>query len=263
VKALGADVPVKTLDGRESCDVLYFTDSMTAYDDRAQDIARSTARVLSAVGVDFGILGSLEKDSGHEVRRFGEELLFTDLREVNSAAIRKSRAKQIVTSDPHAFNALKNDYAGIPPVAHTSQLLARAIRSGDLRFKSTEAPEAVCVYHDSCYLGRHNGIYDAPREVLDAVPALKRVEMARSMDRSFCCGGGGLNLFYEPREEKRMAHVRIDMAMEAGADLIVTACPFCLVHFEDGIKTMGLEGKMAVIDLMELVDRQLQRTEVG
>jgi Fe-S oxidoreductase len=259
IKGLREDVPVKILDKRERAEVLYFTDSITAYDDRIQDIARSTARVLYAAGIDFGILGRLERDSGHEVRRFGEELLFMDLREANTEAIRSAGAQKIITSDPHAFNALKNDYAGIPPVEHASLVLARCIRSQRLRFNPLEKPDAIFTYHDSCYLGRHNGIYDAPREVLDAVPGLKRVEMRRCRDRSFCCGGGGLNLFYEPVEEKRMAQVRIDMAGEAGVDVIVTACPFCLVHFEDAVKTMGLEGKMTVIDLVELVDRQLRR----
>jgi len=115
----------------------------------------------------------------------------------------------------------------------------------------------IYTYHDSCYLGRHNGIYEAPRTVIDAIPGLKRVEMARCRDRSFCCGGGGLAMFYEPTEEKRMGQVRVDMARQAGANVIVTACPFCLVQIEDGIKTSGLEGEMEVIDLVELINDHL------
>ena len=115
----------------------------------------------------------------------------------------------------------------------------------------------VYTYHDPCYLGRHNGIYDDPRDVLDAIPGLQRVEMKRCRDRSFCCGGGGLALFYEPKEEQRMGVRRVRMAAEAGANVIVTACPFCMVNIEDAIKVAGMEGKMTAIDLAELVDRQM------
>jgi Fe-S oxidoreductase len=115
----------------------------------------------------------------------------------------------------------------------------------------------VYTYHDPCYLGRHNQLYDDPRRVLDAIPGLKRVEMLRSGDRSFCCGGGGLMLFYEPEEEQRMGVLRVEMAAKAGANVIVTACPFCLVNMEDAIKVAGLEGKMEAIDLCELVASHL------
>jgi Fe-S oxidoreductase len=122
-----------------------------------------------------------------------------------------------------------------------------------------EKPDAVYTYHDPCYLGRHNEIYDAPREVLDAIPGLRRVEMERSRDRSFCCSGGGLMLFYEPEEEERMGVLRVKMAAKAGATVMVTACPFCLVNMEDAIKIAGLEGKLEAIDLAELVERHLEK----
>ncbi len=118
---------------------------------------------------------------------------------------------------------------------------------------------AVFTYHDPCYLGRHNQVYDEPRNVLDAIPGLKRVEMSRCRDRSFCCGGGGLMLFYEPKEDQRMGVKRVQMAAEAGANVIVTACPFCMVNMEDAIKVAGMEGKMSAIDLAELVDQQIVR----
>jgi Fe-S oxidoreductase len=117
----------------------------------------------------------------------------------------------------------------------------------------------VYTYHDPCYLGRHNQVYDDPRDVLDAIPGLKRVEMTRCRDRSFCCGGGGLMLFYEPQEDERIGVKRVRMAAEAGANVIVTACPFCMVNIEDAIKVAGMEGKMTAIDLAELVDQQLVR----
>jgi Fe-S oxidoreductase len=234
-------------------------DSISSYDDRIQEIARSTARVLAAAGIDFGILGKAEKDSGHEVRRFGEEMLFQELRDQNTEAIEQSGAARIVTADPHAFNALIKDYSGLPPVEHISQTLARAVHENLIRLKAAEDDGRIYTYHDPCYLGRHNGIYDIPRQVIDAIPGLRRVEMERCRDRSFCCGGGGLMLFYEPIEETRMGKLRVEMAKEAGANVIVTACPFCMVNIEDAIKTSGLEGEMTAIDLSELIDQHLER----
>ncbi|MGD8542202.1 MAG: (Fe-S)-binding protein [Desulfobacteraceae bacterium] len=252
----GVDVPV--LDGsRNGVGTLYFVDSFTSYDDRMQAIGRSTARILSAAGIGFGILGKDEKDSGHEIRRFGEEMLFQDMRAQNTAAIQAAGVKRIVTSDPHAYNALKHDYRDLPPVEHISQVIARAAASGKLPLRPLAETGKLYTYHDPCYLGRHNGLYDDPRRALDAIPGLRRVEMLKSRDRSFCCGGGGLNLFYEPEEEQRMGVMRVEMAKKAGATVIVTACPFCLANIEDAIKVAGLEGQLEAIDLCELVDRQL------
>jgi Fe-S oxidoreductase len=253
------EMEVRLLDGGESAEVLYFVDSMTSYDPRMQQIARDAARLLDWAGLDYGILGKAEKDSGHEVRRFGEEMLFQKLREENTEAIAESGVKRIVTADPHAYNALSKDYQGLPPVEHISQTLQKALATGGLRFKPVTEPGLVFTYHDPCYLGRHNGLYEAPRQVLDAIPGLKRVEMARCRDRSFCCGGGGLMLFYEPVEEARMGQKRVLMAKEAGANVIVTACPFCLANVEDAIKTSGLEGQMRALDLVELAALQARR----
>jgi Fe-S oxidoreductase len=146
-------------------------------------------------------------------------------------------------------------------VEHISQMIAREVKSGNIQFTAVESNRDVYAYHDPCYLGRHNQIYDDPRQVLDAIPGLKRVEMQRSRDRSFCCGGGGLMLFYEPKEDERIGVKRVQMAADAGANVIVTACPFCMVNIEDAIKVAGMEGKMTVIDLTELVDQQMVRQE--
>ncbi|MEJ2168080.1 MAG: (Fe-S)-binding protein [Desulfobacterales bacterium] len=258
-KDMAEDSPVKVLEKAQSAETLYFVDSISSFDDRMQEIARATARILNAAGIDFGILGKDEKDSGHEVRRFGEEMLFQDLKDQNTEAILNSGVKNIVTADPHAYNALKKDYQGLPPVEHISQTILRHLKSGKIRLKKVADAGKTYVYHDPCYLGRHNELYDDPRQVIDSIPGLKRIEMeGNCRDRSFCCGGGGLMLFYEPEEEQRMGVLRVEMAKKAGADVIVTACPFCLVNIEDAIKVAGLEGELEAIDLCELVAEHLE-----
>jgi len=251
-KELPEGVQVKDL-AEENSETLYFVDSITSYDDRMQAIGAATATILSRAGIDVGILGKNEKDAGNEARRFGEEMLFQTLKEMNTDTIIDSGVKHIVTADPHAYNALKNDYDGLPPVEHISQFIARNIKSGTIHLKSANGNGKIYTYHDPCYLGRHNDVYDAPRAALDAIAGLTRVEMERCRDRSFCCGGGGLMLFYEPEEEQRMGVLRVEMAAKAGANVIVTACPFCLVNMEDAIKVAGMEGQMEVIDLAELI----------
>jgi Fe-S oxidoreductase len=257
-KDFAENFKVKVLGNEVRAETLFFVDSVTSFDDRIQEIGRSTAAILNAIGIDFGILGPAEMDSGHEVRRFGEEMLFHQLRDKNIKAISAARVKRLVTADPHAYNALKKDYVGLPEVEHISQVIAHALSAEKIRLKPFTEEGKIFTYHDPCYLGRHNGLYDIPRNVIDSIEGLNRVEMEKHCrDRSFCCGGGGLYLFYEPIEEKRIGQIRVEMAVEAGANVIITACPFCMINLEDAVKTSGFEGKIEVIDLVELVDRQL------
>ncbi|MCF8067964.1 MAG: (Fe-S)-binding protein [Desulfobacterales bacterium] len=257
-EAFKAECEVKVLEKGVEAETLYFVDSISSYDERMNSIARSTAKILKAAGVDFGILGKQEKDSGNEVLRFGEEFLYQDLKTQNIDAIVESGVKEIVTADPHALNALKNDYKLDLPVKHISQVISREIAYNKVQLKPVEDSEKIYTYHDPCYLGRHNGIYDNPREAIDAIPGLKRVEMDKHGDRSFCCGGGGLMLFYEPEEEVRMGVLRVKMAHDAGANVIITACPFCMVNIEDAIKVAGFEGEMEAIDFSELIANHIK-----
>jgi len=246
-------VPVKILDEGDEVDVLYFVDSYASFDPQIQQIAMAIVKGLHAAGVSFGILGPNESDSGHQVRRLGEEGLFQFLVEQNTEAFKTIRFKEIVTTDPHAFNTLKKDYPGALTVKHYTEFFLSLIESGRLKPSKSLDNSDVYTYHDPCYLGRHNGIYDAPRKILASIPGIKTVEMERTRDRSFCCGGGDINLWYDiEQEEMRMGERRVDMAHEAGATVMVTACPFCLLNFDDAIKTSGLEGQMRVVDLMEL-----------
>ncbi|MCB2189991.1 MAG: (Fe-S)-binding protein [Deltaproteobacteria bacterium] len=260
-KELAEEFEVPTAAQKQPVDTLYFVGSVSSYDERMQAIAQATARVLHGLGVDFGVLGKNESDAGHEVRRFGEEFLFLALRDANTQAILNSSAARIVTADPHDYNALKNDYSGIPPVMHMSQVLSQVLENGALALEQGPHAGKTVVYHDPCYLGRHNGLYDEPRRVIDAIPGLRRVEMeGNCRDRSFCCGGGGLALFYEPEEEERIGVARVRMAEQCGAQVIVTACPFCLANLEDALKIAGLDKEMEALDLMELVGLHLPRS---
>jgi Fe-S oxidoreductase len=251
----GAGCGVRPLQPGDEAEILFFTDSCAAFDPRLQATAQAFGRVLAAVGEDVGTLGVDEVDSGHEARRMGEEGLFEALRDQNLEALEDRTFDRVVTTDPHAFNALRHDYGLEQPVRHHSQLLAELVRNGRLSLRDAD-DDRVYTFHDPCYLGRHNGEYDAPREVLNGL-GVRTVEMERSRNRSFCCGGGSLYLFYEGESETRMGEARLEMAEEAGADVVVTACPFCLINLEDALKTTGREGRMEVVDLAELVERFL------
>jgi Fe-S oxidoreductase len=242
----------------EETDVLFFVDSYGSFDPRVQAVAGAVVRGLHRAGVSFAILGPREKDSGHQVRRLGEEGLFQLLLEENVATLQTVRFRRIVTTDPHAFNTLKNDYPGHLPVFHYTQFFYELIREGRWRPENSVDSGRLYTYHDPCYLGRHNGVYREPRDMLDRIPGLRRVEMARCRDRSFCCGGGDVNLWHEIEgEAERPAARRLRMARETGADVVVTACPFCLLNLEDAVKTAGLDSELEVVDLMELLGKTL------
>jgi Fe-S oxidoreductase len=258
IKDVGG-VDIRVVNPGDAVDVLFFVDSYGAFDPRIQSVAAAIAKVFHRAGLDFGILGAKEKDSGHQVRRLGEEGLFELLREENTETLSSVRMKRIVTTDPHAFNCLKKDYSLPVEVSHYTQVLWELIRTRKLTPKGPTAQGPTATYHDPCYLGRHNAVYDAPREIIKAIPGLRFVEMKRCRDRSFCCGGGDVSLWHEIEgEQVRMAQKRLDMALDTGADLIVTACPFCLIHLEDAVKTRNMEGRIKVTDLMELFSSTIE-----
>lgn len=249
---------VQELQPGDSTELLFFVDSCGSFDPRIQEISKSFARILDRCGVEFGILGKDETDSGNEIRRLGEEGLFEQVASKNIEAFQAREFRQIVAFDPHAFNVIRNDYPVRFPVEHASRLMARFLEQGRITLKGDYLGGRVVTYHDPCYLGRHNGIYSEPRAVLGSIPGMRLREMERSFTRSFCCSGGGPLLWYENEEEKeRMGERRVKMAEEIGAQVIVTACPFCLINLEDAVKTTGNEGKIEVIDMVELVDRYL------
>ncbi|HUX77284.1 MAG TPA: (Fe-S)-binding protein [Anaerolineae bacterium] len=242
---------------QEGCEVLFFVGCTPAYDLRAQSSTRALARALKAAGVDFGTLGTDESCCGNEVRRMGEVGLFEMLVEENGELIRSVGASRMVTISPHCFNTFKNEY-GLDEmeVLHYTQLVAELIEQGRLEF-SKEVNKTV-TYHDPCFLGKQNHVYDEPRAILKAIPGLKLVEMDRSRERSLCCEGGGGRMWAEGTNlEERLAFQRVREAAETGAEILAVACPFCLLTLEDAVKVRGLDGQLQVMDIMELVDLAL------
>jgi Fe-S oxidoreductase len=241
---------------KEAVEYLWFVGDYASYDPRCEDITKKTARVFAQAGLDFGLLYEAERNAGNDVRRVGEEGLFELLRDKNQQAFGKAQFKKIVTTDPHTYHTLKNEYpwnGNRPEVQHYTEVLDGLIQAGKLPLKKPLAGRVT--YHDPCYLGRYNGVYDAPRRVLRAL-GLEVVELPRCRDRSFCCGAGGGRIWMEDTEkvQERPAENRIREAVAlAGVPTFVVACPKDLAMFRDAVKTTGNEGKLVVKDLAELV----------
>jgi Fe-S oxidoreductase/nitrate reductase gamma subunit len=249
---------------KESVDVLWFVGDYASFDPRSQNVSRSLARIFRAAGLDFGILYEGESNSGNDVRRVGEEGLFEALAEYNVATLEECDFNRIVTSDPHSLNTLRNEYPelisedlrGSWRVMHHTELLLELIEQGRLPLKGRS--EYTVTYHDPCYLGRHNGGYDAPRQILERL-GCTLVEMPRNRDNSFCCGAGGGRIWIpdEPGVE-RPSENRIREAMSLGElDYFVVSCPKDVTMYEDAIKTSGHAGQIELRELTELIEERL------
>jgi Fe-S oxidoreductase len=211
---------------------------------------------MQKAGVNFGILGSEEMCCGETARRMGNEYLAQILMQQNIEIFNNYGIKKIVTLCPHCFNTFKNEYhqfGGNYQVYHHTEFLWNLYRQEKLKWKT--GIEMTTAYHDSCYLGRHNHIYDAPRKLLGSIPDTIVVEMERNRERSFCCGAGGGRMWMEETLGKRINHLRVDQISAADASVITTACPYCLTMLEDGIKAKGMETLMTVFDLAEILDK--------
>jgi Fe-S oxidoreductase len=242
---------------RKHADYLWFVGDYASFDPRNQRVTQTLARILHHAGVDFGILYDGEKTAGCDVRRAGEEGLYTSLVEDNLTTMRAAHFDRIVSSDPHSFHTLKNEYPEFGArwdVDHHSELLLELLESG--RLKPRKKLGYRVTYHDPCHLGRYNGVYDAPRQVLAAIGA-ELVDMPRCRDNSFCCGAGGGRIWMkELRREgvKRPSEMRIDEATAIGGlDYFVVACPKDVTMYEDAIKTSGHQGEIELRELSELV----------
>jgi Fe-S oxidoreductase len=251
--AWSSDLDVRFVSEYPSPEVMYFVGCTPSYDPRIQKVARALVQAFNQAGVDYAILGTEESCCGSEVRRLGEAGLFEMLVEENLELWRSYGVKTVVTTSPHCYNTLKTDYPeGVLQVFHYTELISRLLDEGRLTFQG-EIKKRV-TYHDPCYLGKHNHIFDAPRSILDQIPGLTFIELDRSRERSLCCEGGGGRMWLEgTNSEERLAHQRVQEALDAGAEILATACPFCVLTLEDAVKTRGLEDQVQVTDLMELV----------
>lgn len=241
---------------REPVEYLWFVGDYASYNAILAEITQKTAEVFRAAGLDFGILYDSERNSGNDVRRVGEEGLFEMLREKNAAALEKCEFNAIVTTDPHSYNTLKHEYnpasTGGRPILHTAELIHKLIASGQLKLSKKLGYKVT--FHDPCYLGRYNDIYDAPRRVIEAT-GCEIVEMPRTRGGALCCGAGGGRIWMEEGEvQERPSESRIREAMELEAvEVFVVACPKDVTMYQDALKTTGFEGRLIVKELIELV----------
>jgi Fe-S oxidoreductase len=255
--ARGLDVRVLQ-PGEPAPEYLYWVGCAGSFDDRSKKISQAVASVLSAAGLDFAILGPNESCSGDPARRMGNEFLFQTIAEQNVETLNGASVRTIVANCPHCFNTLANEYpqyGGTWRVVHHTQLFAELVEAGTITL--TEEVRGLLTYHDPCYLGRHNGVYEPPRGVLDAVPGLRTTEMPRHKERGFCCGAGGARMWMEERIGSRINEERTNEAMATGADMLGVACPYCMVMLDDGTKACGAE--LEVLDVAQVVALSMSR----
>jgi Fe-S oxidoreductase len=246
----------------EKPEVLFWVGCAGSFDQRAQGITKAFATILDKVGISFAILGKEEMCTGDPARRAGNEFLFQMMAYQNIQVLNNYEVKKIVTACPHCFNILKNEYpelGGNYEVLHHTAFLQQLINDGKIVLKDATAFKGKKItYHDSCYLGRGNNIYEAPRKVLEALDA-ELVEMKRCGKNGFCCGAGGSQMFKEEEPgHKRVNLERSEEAINTGADIIAAACPFCNTMLMDGVKGAEKEAQVQVLDVAELIAKSLQ-----
>ena len=247
------DLDVRILEEGGKTELLYYVCCTASYDPRIQELSRSMVRVLQKAGIDFAILGNAESCCANEMAELGERGLFEMAQEGNIETFQKYTFPEMVAGSPHCFHAFVNKYPALSfDVVHYTQYFSRLIDEGKLTFLGELAKKVT--YHDPCFLGKQNKIFDEPRHVLQSLPGVEYIEMDRSRERSLCCEGGGGRMWMESESsEERLAEVRVRDAVSLGAEVLATACPFCLLTLEDAVKTTGNEDKIVVRDIVELV----------
>ena len=238
----------------EGMEILYFPGCYLCYDPRLKKVARATANILNFAGVDFGILGAKENCCGESIRKTGDEELFKRLAKENIKTFIDNGVKKILVSSPHCYHTFKNEYPEFRvnfDVVHISQYLFELVNEGRLQLKKDYRKKVT--YHDPCYLGRHNGIYDEPRGVLKKIPGLELNEMVESSSDSLCCGGGGGRVWMETQKGERFSDLRIEQALGVGAEVLATSCPYCITMLEDSRVTMDVTEKIEVKDITEII----------
>jgi len=258
------DVPVVTTpEQMQGLDYLYYVGSAESFDPRGQKVARAIVAILREAGVKFGILGAAETSTGECVRRVGNEMLFQQLAAALVGTLNGLSVTRIVTGDPHAFNSLRNEYpefGGRYEVIHHTQLIASLLAEGRIR---VDAAFERVIYHEPCYLGRHNGEYEAPRAILRRVAKDEPLEFDLAREKAMCCGAGGGRMWLEEKIGKRINIARVEQALPHAPQVIATACPYCAVMMYDGVSALGKTDAIAVRDIAELVAESMQRKDAG
>jgi Fe-S oxidoreductase len=242
----------------EEMELLFFVGCYYSYDPRLRKAAVATAEILKKAGVDFGILGNDESCCGESIRKTGDEELFKNLAKANIKTFIDKGVKRVVVASPHCYHSFKNEYPEFMvnfDVVHITQLLAELVEEGRLRLDGKL--EKKVTFHDPCYLGRHNGIYDQPRDLLEKINGLELVEMADSREESLCCGGGGGRIWAETPKEERFSDLRVAQAQEIGAEILATSCPYCISNFEESRLGFG-DGAPEVKDITEVIHDALR-----
>lgn len=250
--ASGLDV--KTCADGEPFDILFYPGCAGAFDDRYKKVSTALVKIMQKAGIRFAILGTEESCCGDSARRLGNEYLYETLAQANVAAMQGYNVKKILTICPHCLNTLRNDYPAYGAdfeVVHSTEFLLDLVRQGSIKLKGAN-PMKVC-YHDSCFLGRYNDIYDQPRSLLGSIEGVQLVEMDRNRTRSFCCGAGGGRMWLEEHHGKRINEMRTDQALEKEPDVVATACPYCLTMLDDGIKAREKEESVKSLDIVEFI----------
>jgi Fe-S oxidoreductase len=238
----------------EGMEVLYFAGCYPSYDPRLKKVAQATAKILKKAGVDFGILGPMESCCGESLRKTGNEALFKRLARENIKTFIDHGVKKILLSSPHCYHTFKNEYAEFMvsfEVIHVSQYLFQLFHEGRLR--ATKEYRKRVTYHDPCYLGRHNSIFDEPREVLRSVPGLELREMAEAREDSLCCGMGGGRIWLETPMPERFSNLRLQQAIGVGAEVLATSCPYCITQFEDSRLNLKDSQVIQIKDITEIL----------
>ena len=253
------DLGVKLMSDAKSSEYLYWVGCYGSFDERNKKVARAMVKILQAAQVNFAILGNEERCTGEPARRIGHEYLFQTLTQRNIETLKRYKVQKILTACPHCFNTIKHEYPqfdGLFQVIHHTEFIQELIRTGRLRV-SPEITQRIA-YHDPCYLGRYNDIYDDPRALLRSLSRGPMVEMHLHKSKSFCCGGGGGRVWMEEHEGRRVNHLRVEQAMEVETEILASACPFCLTMFEDGVRAKGVQESVATKDIAELVVENLR-----
>ncbi len=244
------DVPPYTKD----CEILLFACCYNAFDPAMKKAGESFIAILKKAGIKFGVLGNEQSCCGESIRKAGSEELFKSLAESNIELFKEAGVRKIVTTSPHCYHTFKNEYPEFGAefeVLHYTQYLAELIREG--RLQLTKELNTKVTYHDSCYLGRHNKIYDEPRDILKAIPGLELVEMYNNREESLCCGGGGGRVWEETKKGERFSDIRIEQALKEEAKILAIACPYCMAMLQDSVSSNNKGEEIAVRDIAELV----------